>query len=150
MSLLLGTPRRRISRIFSADAHTMVVNAFSHVQKDRRIRGNTCENVAEMLRMAAGTVKNVMREWRELQSECKVGEEPHFDEREDVPLAGPVPERSRPDGKSKPTGKGGRATVIEIGSELSGTIGELLEAFRGKNSTSTDDHHKEKNAEFIA
>ena len=55
-----------------------------------------------------------------------------------------LPEVLRPKGKKKPTGKGGRAIVIGIGSLLTGVVPELLEIFKGKKSK-TEDYHKEMN-----
>lgn len=56
-----------------------------------------------------------------------------------------APEVLRRKGKKKPTGKGGRAIVIGIGSLLTGVVPELLEIFKGKKSKTTDDYHKEMN-----
>jgi len=60
-----------------------------------------------------------------------------------------APDVLRPKGKKKPTGKGGRAIVIGIGSRQTGVVGELLEIFKGKKSKTADDYHKEMNAKVF-
>ena len=67
---------------------------------------------------------------------------------ESTPLvADGAPEVLRKGGKKAPTGKGGRAIVIGVGSRATGVVEPLLEIFRGKKSKTTDDYHKEMNAQ---
>lgn len=60
-----------------------------------------------------------------------------------------APEHLRQGGKAPPTGKGGRAIVIGIGSRQTGIVKEHLKVFRGIKSKVTDDYHKEMNAKVF-